>query len=109
MPGWQEMIEAELERVQQTQNPGRIRTGARRIAGIAIEEFRRQSSQDPSGEDYVRLLNWIVEKNDVPPEVAGAAQRLGARLSKDFTSPSVDPIGDAMIIVGFVKRSSGAI
>ena len=109
MSEWLEMVETELGRAQQTQNPGRVRTVARRIAGIAIQELRRQSSQDPTGEDYLRLLNWIAQKKDVPPEVAGAAQRLGARLSEDFTSPSVDPLGDAIIIVGFVKRSSGAL
>ena len=108
MSEWLEMVETELGRARQTQNPGRVRTVARRIAGIAIQELRRQSSESPSGKDYVLLLNWIADKNDVPAEVAGAAQRLGARLSEDFTSPSVDPVGDAMIIVGFVKNSSVA-
>ena len=109
MSGWLEMVETEMGRARQTQNPGRVRTVARRIAGIAIQELRRQSSEDSSGEDYLRLLNWTAARNDVPPEVAGAAQRLGARLSEDFTSPSVDPLGDAMIIVGFVKRATAAL
>jgi len=46
----------------------------------------------------------------IPPDVASAAARLEARLGPDFTSPSVDPIGDAMIIVEFVRiklRDSG--
>ena len=96
---WLLQIETELNRLQPDQNPGRMRTIARRIAGIALKEFFHSAS-----EDFVQLLHQAEEHVSLPDEVRSASNRLAARLDANFNSPSVDPIKDAMIIVEFVKK-----
>ncbi len=96
---WLLQIETELNRLQPNENPGRTRTIARRIAGIALKEFYKSES-----EDFVRLLQQASDDITLPKDVRSSSGRLAARLSPDFTSPSVDPIGDAKMIVEFVKK-----
>jgi hypothetical protein len=103
MADWMIEIENELRRGRQSQNPGRTRTVARRIAGIAIQELQSQFSNLYFGEDYYRALQAFMNADEIPAPVAEAARRLQERLTPDFTSPSIDPIGDAMMIVEFVK------
>ena len=110
MADWQREIEIELRRTRQSHNPGRTRTIARRIAGIAIQELQKRTPRLSAGGDYIQALRMFMKSETLPDEVASAAARLEARLSSDFTSPSVDPVGDAMIIVEFVRaklRHSG--
>jgi hypothetical protein len=103
MSDWLTEIETELRRGRQSQNPGRTRTVARRIAGIAIQELRSQFPNIFFGEDYYRALQAFMNADEIPGPAAAAARRLQERLSPDFTSPSIDPLGDAMMIVEFVK------
>jgi len=103
MADWLMEIENELRRVLQSQNPGRTRTVARRIAGIAIKELQGQFPPSFFGEDYYRALQAFMIADEIPAPVAAAARRLQERLTADFTSPSLDPLGDAMTIVEFVK------
>ena len=53
-------------------------------------------------------LRLFVKSKNLPAEVATAAARLEARLSANFTSQSLDPIGDAMLIVEFVEKNCKA-
>lgn len=99
---WLLEIETELKRIQPDQNPGRTRTIARRIAGIALKELYRSSS-----DDFVKLLTQAKDDASVSDAVRSASDRLAARLDAQFNSPSVDPIGDAMIVVEFVKSKLG--
>lgn len=94
----------ELRRALESQNPGRLRTVARRIAGIAIQQLQKRNAQFPVEGDYMTALRMFVESKSIPVEFAAAAARLEARLSADFTSQSLDPVGDAMLIVGFVRK-----
>jgi hypothetical protein len=103
MANWNDEIEIELMRARQSKNPGRVRTSARRIAGIAIQEFLKVNTANPMKQDYLSALWVFMKLENIPVDAASAAARLVARLSPDFTSPSTDPIGDAMIIVQFVK------
>jgi len=103
MADWQSEIEMELHRAKQSHHPGLIRTAARRIAGIAIQELQKHVSRLSVQRDYISALRIFMKSEDLPDEVAAAAARLEGRLSRDFISPSIDPVGDAMIIVGFVK------
>lgn len=103
MTGWLIAIENELRRSRESLNPGRTRTIARRIAGIAIKELQNQFPTIVFGEDYFRALQVFMNADGIPPPVAAAARRLQERLAPDFTSPSVDPLADATIIVEFVK------
>ncbi|HTY10462.1 MAG TPA: hypothetical protein VMF88_05270 [Bacteroidota bacterium] len=110
MGDWNDEIEIELRRARQSKNPGRLRTSARRAAGIAIREFQKLNAPHSAEQDYLSALRTFMKLERIPPDVASAAARLEARLGPDFTSPSVDPIGDAMIIVEFVRiklRDSG--
>ena len=95
---WSLQIETELQRIRPGENPGRTRATARRIAGIALQHFYNKHE-----EDFLRLLQSSVNDPALPPSVNEAAGRLAARLDADFTSPSLDPVGDAMIVVEFVK------
>lgn len=103
MRDWLGEIENELQRGRKSQNPGQTRTAARRIAGIAIKELQKHFPHQLFGEDYIRALRDFTNTDELPVAVVEAARRLQARLSPDFTSPSVDPLGDAMLIVEFVK------
>ncbi|MEW6061229.1 MAG: hypothetical protein AB1600_04725 [Bacteroidota bacterium] len=96
---WLTYIETELKRVLPNQHPGRTRTIARRIAGIALRELYHSSS-----EDFLHLLHQAEKDTTVPEAVRLAAGRLAARLDANFNSPSVEPINDAMSIVEFVKK-----
>lgn len=96
---WLSHIENELKRVTPGENPGRTRTIARRIAGIALKEMYQSSSVD-----FIRLLQQAKEDISVPDSVRSASDRLAARLDAQFNSTSVDPINDAMIVVEFVKN-----
>jgi hypothetical protein len=97
---WLLQIDTELQRIQPNENPGRTRTTARRIAGIALQQFYQQSS-----EDYIKLIQSSIDDAVFPNEVHSALERLAARLDANFKSPSVDPINDAMIVVEYVKKT----
>ena len=97
---WLIDIEIELKRIRQDENPGRTRTTARRIAGIALQHFYHKQN-----EDFLRLLQSAVTDEALPQNVVHAIERLTARLDMNFTSPSVDPVNDAMIVVEFVKNN----
>ena len=111
MINWLHEIEIEVGRTRQSEHPGRTRTIARRIAGIALRQLSDAKGNSPAGEDYMTALRTFIRSDGIPEEVRAAASRLEARLTPDFTSPSTDPIADAMVIVDFVKetlRLSGA-
>ncbi len=104
MADWEREIEIELQRAEQARNPGRLRTAARRIAGVAIQQLQKQNVQLPAERDYITALRVFMKSKDLPVEVTAAAVRLEARLSADFTSRSPNPVDDAMLIVEFVRR-----
>ena len=104
MADWEREIEVEVSRAGQSQNPGRLRTAARRIAGIAIQQLQKHEAQLLGARDYITALRVFMKSENLPAEVAAAAARLEARLSANFTSQSIDPIADAMLIVGFVRK-----
>ncbi|MGA7161870.1 MAG: hypothetical protein WBZ48_12760 [Bacteroidota bacterium] len=103
MADWEREIEIELLRAKESSNPGRTRTAARRIAGIAIQELQKRGPGAAVQRDYISALRVFAKSEKPPEKVAAAAARLEARLSADFISPSTDPVGDAMIIVDFVR------
>ena len=103
MADWEREIEIELLRAKESNNPGRTRTAARRIAGIAIQELQKRDPGASVPRDYISALRVFAKSENLPESVAAAAARLEARLSTDFISRSIDPVGDAMIIVGFVR------
>jgi hypothetical protein len=112
MTDWLNEIDVELRRAEQSRHPGRIRTVARRIAGTAIRQLPDTRHNLLAGEDTMTALRGFIRSPELPEEIRAAASRLEARLSPDFTSPSIDPIADAMIIVGFVKemlRADGCV
>lgn len=104
MAYWIIEIENELRRAKGTNNPGRIRTIARRVAGIAIQELQTRFPERFYGDNYIHALRGITKDVELPTDILSAAERLQTQLSSDFTSPSVDPIGDAITIVEFVKK-----
>lgn len=95
---WLQQIETELARMRQGEHPGRTRTIARRIAGIALQHFYKSPS-----DDFLRLLQTACVDDTLPNDVRSAVERLSARLDENFSSPSLDPIGDAHSIVNFVR------
>ncbi|HTR80630.1 MAG TPA: hypothetical protein VMM58_03300 [Bacteroidota bacterium] len=105
MIDWLRQIDAELSRVRESQNPGRIRTAARRIAGIALFHLN-EIEKAPVSADYLAAIRAFIQSPKIPDKVRNAATRLEARLSPDFTSPSADPIRDAMLIVEFVEKQA---
>ena len=100
---WLLQIETELQRIRPNENPGRTRTTARRIAGIALQQFYHKSS-----EDFIKLIQSSIDDPALPEHVHSALERLATRLDANFNSPSIDPISDAMIVVNFVKTQSNS-
>ncbi len=96
---WQLQIENELRRVQPNKNPGRTRTIARRAAGVALQQFYSTDFAN-----FFVVIQRAAQDKNIPEPVRQAAIRLEARIDENFKSPSVDPIGDAMLIVEFVKK-----
>lgn len=107
MQSWKTEIEKEIERARDAErrnNAGRARTCARRIAGIALRQIQNQFPQLQLSSDYITALHAVKKSDSVPARVAEAAARLQQRISENFTSPSTDPLGDALIIVEFVQQ-----
>jgi hypothetical protein len=96
---WLLQIDTEIKRIQPNDNPGRTRTIARRIAGIALKELYKSNDID-----FLKILVRATDDHSLTEPIKNACLRLAARLSSDFTSPSIDPIGDAKMIVEFVKK-----
>ena len=104
MTGWQREIGHELHRAEGSQNPGRLRTTARRIAGIALQELLKHDPESPAARDYMSALRTFMKSENLPTKVSAAITRLEVRLSADFISQSIDPLGDAMLVVEFVRK-----
>ena len=96
---WKSKISLEFSRIRKNDNPGKVRTTARRIVGIALEQLYTSP-----GNDFIKLLHRASDDRSLPESVQNAAGRLGARLTPDFQSPSSDPLGDAKIIVDYVQK-----
>jgi hypothetical protein len=90
---------AEAERIG---NRGKVRTCARRAAGIAVSELQSKLPGTKYGRDFISSVRGIAMDASVPGEVRAAADRLQTKLTPDFESPSTDPIEDARIIIRFV-------
>lgn len=102
---WRDEINLELARAGEADrngNQGRVRTSARRAAGIAIREFEKRFPEMKYGRDFMMQLRSFALDAAIPENVRNAADRLQARLSPEFESPSKHPIEDARIIVGYI-------
>jgi hypothetical protein len=104
---WLSEIDAELLRAEEAKtigHEGRLRTCARRIAGIALREYSRTGKTELSpADDFIALLRECAGSHFFPPDIRSAAERLQARVTPEFSSPSRDPIADAMVIVAYVR------
>jgi len=101
-----EEIEKELFRAREAEragNSGRARTAARRAVGIAIEEVQRKDPARFLGSTAPAQLESLALDQNTPMPVREAAERLRARISAEFRSPSVDPLADATIIITFLS------
>jgi len=102
---WRDEIDQELARAGEAErsgNQGRLRTSARRVAGIAIAELQKRFPEKLYGRDSITRLRSFALDPAIPEHVRKAADRLQARLSPEFESPSKHPIEDARIIVGYI-------
>jgi hypothetical protein len=107
---WLESVHLELERGAEAErqgNHGRARTSARRAVGIAIAELQRRFPDKTFGHDFIGQLRSLARDPEVKESVRDAADRLQARLSREFESPSKDPIDDARIIISYVVERLG--
>jgi len=104
---WKESIRVEIQRAREAErvgNEGRVRVSARRAAGIALEELARHLPSYATEGSMIDQLASIGNSDAVPESIRAAANRLAARVNKDFTSPSTNPIDDAMIVIEFVGQ-----
>jgi len=104
---WRDEIERELARAEEAAGvgqAGKVRTSARRSVGIALEELQRRFPEKIYGRDFIGQLRGLAADHSVPEDVRLAADRLQARLSPSFESPSRNPIEDANIIIDFVLK-----
>jgi hypothetical protein len=102
---WLDEIRVELQRAETAKrsgNAGKVRTSARRAAGLALIELQRTFPAKNYGQDFIGRLRGFASDESVPEETRTAAERLQARLSPQFDSPSRNPIEDANLIIDFV-------
>jgi uncharacterized protein (UPF0147 family) len=105
---WFDELELELNRGREAErigNEGRVRTAARRAVGIAVTEYQRRLEVNRYGADFMRQLRGIAGDQSLPHDVREAATRLQTRISQEFTSPSRQPLADALVIIDFIKRA----
>ena len=105
---WFDEIELELNRGREAErngNEGKVRTAARRAVGIAVTEYQRRLEVVPYGADVMRQLRGMAVDQSLPRDVRDAATRLQTRISQEFTSPSRQPLADALVIIDFIKRA----
>ncbi|MCX6137559.1 MAG: hypothetical protein NTV54_08715 [Ignavibacteriales bacterium] len=98
---WNDDIAVELARARQAEqenNAGRVRTCARRMAGIALMYYFSRSG------DVMGLLRAAMTTERLPEAVRAAAERLQERIHSDFSTILTDPLGDAMTIINFVAE-----
>jgi hypothetical protein len=104
---WLDEVTVELERAEAAErsgNSGRVRTSARRAVGIALLELQRRIPEKNYGRDFISQLRGFARDKSVPEQARLAADRLQARLSSQFESPSKNPIDDAKSIIRFVTE-----
>lgn len=107
---WKEDVDRELKRAREagaSGNDGRVRTCARRAVGFALTELQRRDPGMTLGEGFLVQLRGVMENERFPADVRDAARRLQAKIAVDFSSPSVDPLQDAMIILAEVTARIG--
>jgi hypothetical protein len=104
---WLDEVKVELQRAEAAEgsgNSGKVRTSARRAVGIALLELQRRFPEKSYGRDIISQLQGFAGDESVPEEPRLAADRLQARLSPQFESPSKNPIDDAKSIIRFVTE-----
>ncbi len=107
---WREMVGKELAAAvaaEQSGNAGRARACARRGVGFALEELQRRIPERAYGADFISQLRGLAADGSVPEDVRSAANRLQARISPSFESPSTDPVRDAQMILRYVDSLLG--
>lgn len=107
---WRDQLELELGRAREAlrqENAGRARASARRAVWVVVNEYQRRTRQDIYGRDAMRQLAGIADNDALPEAVRSAADRLRARLSPDFSSPSLNPLADATLIIGHFEPLIG--
>lgn len=105
---WLDEIELELDRGREAErlgNEGRARTAARRAVGIAVMHYQKLEGVKQYGDDVMKQLRGIAEDRSIPDDVRQAATRLQTRISQEFTSPSRQPLVDALVIVNYIRRA----
>jgi len=104
---WKDDIERELALARgavREGNHGKARTCARRAVGIAATALQTHNDAYRLGPDFIRQIRTIAHDDRFSEEARGAADRLGARLSENFTSPSGAPVDDATLLVDEILR-----
>jgi hypothetical protein len=102
---WRDETDREIARAKEAErngNHGRARTSARRAVGLAIVELEKRFPEKKYGKDFMIQLRAFASDPAIPEHVRNAADRLQARLSPEFESPSKHPIDDAGIIVQYI-------
>jgi hypothetical protein len=102
------MIDAERKRAYAARaegNEGKVRVCARRAAGVALSYWLGGRGREDWGRDALSRLKALREEPAAPQEVRGAAGRLTARITPDFTSPhGADPLDDAELIIRWLMQ-----
>ncbi len=103
---WADQLELELARGREAEaagNEGKVRTCARRSVGVVVTEYQKRT-ENKYGNDAMRQLRGLAADTNLPPEVRRSAERLQSRLAQDFTSPSQQPLEDALVIINFFRE-----
>lgn len=104
---WLDEIELELNRgrdAERSGNNGKVRTAARRAAGRALTEYQERIGEHRYGNDFLSQLKAMAGDAGVPCDVRDAAMRLQARITQEFTSPSENPLSDALAIISYIQQ-----
>jgi len=104
-------IQEELRRATQAKiegNIGKVRTCARRASGLALMEFYKQKTINIGKLNFISLLRMCMEDEAFPDEIRAAAWRLQHPIASNLSSPSVNPIDDATVIINYIQSNKKA-
>jgi hypothetical protein len=92
-----------------TGNDGRARVCARRAVALADEVRLAQRATQTFRGDALAHLRRIQGDNSLPSNVREAAKRLSTAVTQKDSAPfSIDPIGDARLIIAYLTGSSSS-
>jgi len=78
---------------------GRSRTAARRAIGMALQQTLGIGPTGGYAKTFIDGLKRLANDPEMPESVRAAAIRLTTRVDREYSSPAINPVADAELII----------